>query len=153
MWALAPAGKVPSQSWHRLAHSVPDLVSVCVHFGQLCPAVFATLVTLQVAHPNLHPCTHPLPSPPTPLQVSALAGQLHSPLLDPGVDLLRGHVCQGHGAGEGGSSEGDSQDDGPAGRHLLAELVHYQPHTTRHQFYASRPHPQGDHIAALESVQ
>lgn len=91
----------------------------------------------------------PIPFPHPPLQVSALAGQLHSPLLDPGVDLLRGHVCQGHCAGEGGSSEGDSQDDGPAGRHLLAELVHYQPHTTRHQFYASRPHPQGDHIAAL----
>ena len=77
-------------------------------------------------------------------QVPALTGALPAPLHDPGMGLLGGHVCQGHGAGEGGPAEGDGEDDGSEERHLLDELGNQQRHPAQHQRPAPHPHSQGD---------
>lgn len=81
-----------------------------------------------------------------PPQVPALSGPLPAFIHDVSVDLLGGHDREGHRGGEGGASEGDGEDHGSAGGHLLAQLGGVQPAAAGPQRRAPRSHPEGDMI-------
>lgn len=78
------------------------------------------------------------------LQVSEISDSLPASIYDFGVDLLSCVDSQGCGSGEGGSSEGDCEDDGIEEFHLLAELGHQQHIASRRQRRAPHYYSQGD---------